>query len=75
MSNPCRACVSQDCQNCKIRPRNKCGKKTEIFSRVCGYYRPYWKQDRPGFNAGKMEEMKDRKVFVLKEEKAGISPA
>lgn len=36
----------------------KCGRKTEIFSRVCGYFRPteHW-------NIGKKEEFKDRKEY------------
>lgn len=45
----------------------KCGMKTEIFSRVCGYHRPI-----KNWNKGKQEEFKDRKVFsaeVKKKEK------
>lgn len=36
----------------------KCGMKTEIFSRVCGYHRPV-----RNWNKGKQEEFKDRKSF------------
>lgn len=45
----------------------KCGMKTEIFSRVCGYYRPV-----KNWNKGKQEEFKDRKVYsaeIKKKEK------
>jgi ribonucleoside-triphosphate reductase len=36
-----------------------CGKKTEIFSRVVGYYRPV-----QNWNVGKKEEFKDRKEYL-----------
>ena len=36
----------------------KCGAICEIFSRVCGYFRPV-----SNWNKGKREEFKDRKVF------------
>jgi len=36
----------------------KCGKETEVFSRVVGYFRPI-KQ----WNEGKTEEFKDRVTF------------
>ena len=38
---------------------SKCGLKTEVISRVCGYFRPvkFW-------NRGKKEEFKDRMVFT-----------
>ena len=36
----------------------KCGKETEIYSRVCGYHRPV-----KNWNKGKREEFKDRKTF------------
>ena len=44
-----------------------CGRKTEVFSRVVGYYRPV-----DNWNEGKKEEFKDRKTFSQKkaEEKA-----
>lgn len=38
----------------------ECGEKTEIFSRVVGYYRPV-----QNWNLGKKEEFKDRKTFVV----------
>ena len=42
----------------------KCGEKTEVYSRVCGYFRPF----RPvsNWNKGKKEEFKDRKTFEVK---------
>ena len=36
----------------------KCGQKTEVYSRVCGYFRPV-----SNWNKGKKEEFKDRKLF------------
>jgi len=48
----------------KICP--KCGKQTEVYSRVVGYFRPVH-----DWNLGKQAEFKERKTFVpeLKEEK------
>lgn len=37
---------------------NKCNQKCEVYSRVCGYFRPV-----SNWNKGKKEEFKDRKVF------------
>ena len=36
----------------------KCGMKTEIYSRVCGYHRPVG-----NWNKGKKEEFRDRKLY------------
>ena len=36
----------------------KCGHKTEVYSRVCGYFRPV-----ANWNHGKKEEFKDRKAY------------
>ena len=36
----------------------KCNHKTEVYSRIVGYYRPVQQ-----WNKGKQEEYKDRKVF------------
>ncbi|MCR4675823.1 MAG: ribonucleoside triphosphate reductase [Sphaerochaetaceae bacterium] len=36
-----------------------CGKKTEVYSRITGYYRPV-----QNWNTGKTEEFKDRKEYV-----------
>ena len=39
----------------------KCSKNCEIYSRVCGYFRPV-----SNWNRGKQEEFKDRKMFEVK---------
>jgi len=36
----------------------KCGRTTEIFTRVCGYHRPVM-----NFSAGKKEEFRERKNY------------
>lgn len=36
----------------------KCENKTEVYSRVCGYFRPV-----SNWNKGKKEEFIDRKTF------------
>lgn len=38
----------------------QCGAKCEVYSRVVGYYRPTC-----DWNKGKKEEFKDRKTFVV----------
>ncbi|MGE4300907.1 MAG: anaerobic ribonucleoside-triphosphate reductase [Victivallaceae bacterium] len=35
-----------------------CGEKTEVYSRVCGYFRPV-----SNWNKGKREEFHDRKTY------------
>ena len=47
----------QDEKGSKI---SKCGAKTEIYSRVCGYFHPV-----SNWNKGKKEEFKDRKTFMI----------
>jgi ribonucleoside-triphosphate reductase len=42
----------------------KCDAKTEVYSRVCGFYRPV----QP-WNRGKKEEFKERRAYVVGEEK------
>ncbi|HAM68716.1 MAG TPA: ribonucleoside triphosphate reductase, partial [Ruminococcus sp.] len=37
-----------------------CGQKTEVYSRITGYYRPV-----KNFNDGKAQEFKDRKEYVV----------
>ena len=44
----------------------KCGEKTEVYSRVCGYFRPV-----SNWNQGKREEFKDRKEYEVSAQKAG----
>jgi anaerobic ribonucleoside-triphosphate reductase len=38
----------------------KCGQPCEIYSRVCGYFRPV-----ANWNRGKKEEFKERKKFIV----------
>lgn len=38
----------------------QCGAKTEIYSRVCGYFRPV-----ANWNKGKKEEFKDRTTYAV----------
>jgi ribonucleoside-triphosphate reductase len=40
----------------------KCGAKTEIYSRVCGYFRPI-----SNWNKGKKSEFNDRKSYTVPE--------
>ena len=39
---------------------SKCGEKTEVYSRVCGYFRPV-----SNWNKGKKEEFRERKMFKI----------
>jgi anaerobic ribonucleoside-triphosphate reductase len=41
----------------------KCMEKTEVYSRVVGYFRPVQQ-----WNKGKQEEFKDRQEFKVKEQ-------
>ena len=45
-----------------------CGKKTEVYSRITGYYRPV-----QNWNDGKSQEYKDRKVYNIENSK--LNPA
>ena len=40
--------------------KHTCGASCEVYSRVCGYFRPV-----SNWNKGKKEEFKDRKTFRL----------
>lgn len=40
--------------------KHTCGQECEVWSRVCGYYRPTNR-----WNRGKQEEFKDRKTFEV----------
>ena len=42
----------------------KCGETCEIYSRVCGYYRPV-----TNWNRGKQEEFKERTTFDVADAK------
>lgn len=59
MPDTCTACKTKDCDKCAARPRKRCGRVTEIFSRVCGYHRPV-----KNWNKGKQEEFRDRKEYI-----------
>ena len=47
----------------------KCGRKTEVYSRITGYYRPV-----QNWNAGKSEEFKDRKVYDVTHSHLRVTP-
>lgn len=40
---------------------SKCNSKCEVYSRVCGYFRPVC-----NWNKGKKEEFKERRTFLVK---------
>jgi ribonucleoside-triphosphate reductase len=42
----------------------KCSAKTEVYSRVCGFFRPVQQ-----WNKGKKEEFRDRQEYVVEEDK------
>lgn len=46
----------------------KCGRKTEVFSRVVGYHRPV-----TNWNKGKREEFRERKHYSADAVKKGIA--
>ena len=46
-----------------------CGKETEVYSRITGYYRPV-----KNWNAGKTQEFKDRKTYNWHDEEAAKAP-
>lgn len=48
---------------------NNCGEKTEVFSRVVGFYRPV-----QAWNNGKQQEFKERKTFNPKSINSELSP-
>lgn len=42
----------------------KCNEKTEVYSRVCGFFRPVQQ-----WNKGKKEEFRERKEFTVSAER------
>lgn len=42
----------------------KCQEKTEVYSRVCGFFRPV-----QGWNKGKKAEYRDRKTYTVPDDK------
>ena len=45
----------------KPEPKHTCGERCEVWSRVCGYFRPV-----SSWNKGKKEEFRERKPFIIK---------
>lgn len=45
----------------ETKVKHTCGETCEVYSRVCGYFRPV-----SNWNKGKKEEFKDRKTFEVK---------
>lgn len=43
----------------------KCSERTEVYSRVCGFFRPVQQ-----WNKGKKEEFQERREFVLNSSQA-----
>ena len=54
----CARCGKMVKANAKTCP--ECGEKTEVYSRITGYYRPV-----QNWNDGKSQEYKDRKVYNI----------
>ena len=48
----------------------ECGEKTEVYSRITGYYRPV-----QNWNDGKSQEFKDRKVYDIENSKLTVKEA
>ncbi|HEY7745965.1 MAG TPA: anaerobic ribonucleoside-triphosphate reductase [Desulfuromonadales bacterium] len=46
----------------RIRMATKCDAKTEVYSRVCGFFRPVQQ-----WNRGKKEEFRERREYVVGE--------
>lgn len=46
-----------------VTKTNQCGEECEVYSRVCGYFRPVTR-----WNKGKVEEFKERRCFEIKKE-------
>ncbi len=46
-----------------------CGSKTEVYSRVCGYFRPV-----ANWSHGKRQEFKDRKLYKYNYNGLTITP-
>ena len=46
--------------NGEVRKCPKCGRETEVYSRITGYYRPI-----KNWNDGKAQEFKDRKTYNI----------
>ena len=44
----------------KPKSEHTCGERCEVWSRVCGYFRPV-----SSWNRGKKQEFADRRTFVI----------
>ena len=64
MSPTYSVCESCGYINGEVNTCPKCGKETEIYSRITGYYRPV-----KNWNTGKTEEFKQRKTYDLNKSK------
>ena len=53
--------LSTPIRKSRVKTMSKCGAICEVFSRVCGYFRPV-----SNWNKGKQEEFKERKVYEVK---------
>ena len=53
--------VKMDRTETNVTEKKTCGETCEVYSRVCGYFRPV-----SNWNKGKKEEFKDRKTFEVK---------
>lgn len=60
MSPTYSVCATHGYINGEVSTCPECGKETEIYSRITGYYRPV-----KNWNDGKAEEYKNRKVYDL----------
>lgn len=52
--------VEKELEDARIELQNVKGKQCEVYTRIVGYYRSYF-----NFNAGKADEYKQRKAFVV----------
>ena len=52
--------TTKDSKAAVEKDEHVCGCKTEVYSRVTGYYRPV-----QNWNKGKQEEFKERKRFIV----------
>src|SRR5574344_1888733 len=53
--------LSTPIRKSRVKIMSKCGAICEVFSRVCGYFRPV-----SNWNKGKQEEFKERKIYEVK---------
>lgn len=51
-----------------VKKKKTCGKKCEVYSRVCGYFRPV-----SNWNRGKKEEFEQREEYKIEAENSNIN--